>query len=67
MTAKSRLQVKSKTAERFREFSRKNHSNQSETLDLILDFFEKWIFRTMLTPLKTTFLVSVIPADTDPL
>lgn len=49
MTAKSRLQVKAKTAERFREFSRKNHSNQSETLELILDFFEK----NNLSPFET--------------
>lgn len=41
MTAKSRLQVKAHTANRFREFSKKNNSNQSQTLDLILDFFEK--------------------------
>lgn len=41
MKTKSRLQVKLSTATRFREFSQKNNSNQSETLDLILDFFEK--------------------------
>ena len=46
---KSRLQVKASTAKRFREFSKKNHSNQSETLDLILDFFEK----NNLSPFET--------------
>ncbi|WP_300433963.1 BfmA/BtgA family mobilization protein [Christiangramia sp.] len=49
MTAKSRLQLKTKTAERFREFSKKNDSNQSETLDLMLDFFEK----NNLSPFET--------------
>jgi len=49
MTTKSRLQVKAKTANRFREFSKKNNSNQSETLDLILDFFEK----NNLSPFET--------------
>ena len=49
MTTKSRLQVKSKTADRFREFSKKNNSNQSQTLDLILDFFEK----NNLSPFET--------------
>ena len=41
MSKKSRLQIRLKTAERFRLFSKKNNSNQSETLDLMLDFFEK--------------------------
>lgn len=41
MKIKSRIQLKLRTANRFREFSQKNNSNQSETLDLILDFFEK--------------------------
>ena len=49
MTAKSRLQVRLKTANRFREFSKRNNSNQSETLDLILDFFEK----NNLSPFET--------------
>ncbi|SDR77341.1 hypothetical protein SAMN04487764_0615 [Gillisia sp. Hel1_33_143] len=49
MTTKSRLQIQSKTANRFREFSKKNNSNQSETLDLILDFFEK----NNLSPFET--------------
>ncbi len=49
MTTKSRLQIKSKTANRFREFSKKNNSNQSETLDLILNFFEK----NNLSPFET--------------
>lgn len=49
MTTKSRLQIQSKTANRFREFSKKNSSNQSETLDLILDFFEK----NNLSPFET--------------
>ncbi len=49
MTAKSRLQLSLKTAERFREFSKKNDSNQSETLDLMLDFFEK----NNLSPFET--------------
>ncbi|WP_219552121.1 BfmA/BtgA family mobilization protein [Gramella sp. MT6] len=49
MTAKSRLQLSLKTAERFREFSKKNNSNQSETLDLMLDFFEK----NNLSPFET--------------
>ena len=47
--AKSRLQLKASTAKRFREFSKKNNSNQSETLDLILDFFEK----NNLSPFET--------------
>lgn len=38
--AKSRLQLTLNTAKRFREFSKKNNSNQSQTLDLMLDFFE---------------------------
>lgn len=41
MTVKSRLQLSLKTAERFRDFSKKNNSNQSETLDLMLDFLRK--------------------------
>lgn len=49
MKTKSRLQVKASTANRFREFSKKNNSNQSETLDLILDFFEK----NNLSPFET--------------
>ena len=49
MTVKSRLQLSLKTADRFREFSRKNNSNQSETLDLMLDFFEK----NNLSPFET--------------
>jgi len=49
MNTKSRLQVKAKTANRFREFSKKNNSNPSETLDLILDFFEK----NNLSPFET--------------
>ncbi|WP_051931184.1 BfmA/BtgA family mobilization protein [Gillisia sp. Hel_I_29] len=49
MTTKSRLQIQSKTANRFREFSKKNNSNQSQTLDLILDFFEK----NNLSPFET--------------
>ncbi len=49
MNTKSRLQVKAKTATRFREFSKKNHSYPSETLDLILDFFEK----NNLSPFET--------------
>jgi len=49
MKTKSRLQVKLSTANRFREFSQKNNSNQSETLDLILDFFEK----NNLSPFET--------------
>jgi hypothetical protein len=49
MTVKSRLQLSLKTADRFREFSKKNNSNQSETLDLILDFFEK----NNLSPFET--------------
>tara|TARA_B100000953_G_scaffold238781_1_gene200298 strand:+ start:1163 stop:1687 length:525 start_codon:yes stop_codon:yes gene_type:complete len=47
--AKSRLQLKANTAKRFREFSKKNNSNQSETLDLILDFFEQ----NNLSPFET--------------
>ncbi|WP_081210531.1 BfmA/BtgA family mobilization protein [Salegentibacter sediminis] len=47
--SKSRLQLKANTAKRFREFSKKNNSNQSETLDLILDFFEK----NNLSPFET--------------
>jgi hypothetical protein len=47
--AKSRLQLKASTAKRFREFSKKNNSNQSETLDLILDFFEQ----NNLSPFET--------------
>ena len=47
--SKSRLQLKASTAKRFREFSKKNNSNQSETLDLILDFFEK----NNLSPFET--------------
>jgi hypothetical protein len=47
--AKSRLQLKANTANRFREFSKKNNSNQSETLDLILDFFEQ----NNLSPFET--------------
>lgn len=46
---KSRLQLKASTANRFREFSKKNNSNQSETLDLILDFFEQ----NNLSPFET--------------
>ncbi|WP_300441426.1 BfmA/BtgA family mobilization protein [Christiangramia sp.] len=49
MTAKSRLQLRAKTAKRFREFSKKNDSNLSETLDLMLDFFEK----NNLSPFET--------------
>ncbi len=49
MTAKSRLQLRAKTAKRFREFSKKNNSNQSETLDLMLEFFEK----NNLSPFET--------------
>ncbi|MGY8915350.1 MAG: BfmA/BtgA family mobilization protein [Flavobacteriales bacterium] len=49
MSNTSRLQVKSKTAARFREFSRKNNSHPSETLDLVLDFFEK----NNLSPFET--------------
>ncbi|WBL22724.1 BfmA/BtgA family mobilization protein [Zunongwangia sp. HRR-M8] len=49
MTAKSRLQVKAHTANRFRDFSKKNNSNQSDTLELILDFFEK----NNLSPFET--------------
>ena len=49
MTAKSRLQLGAKTANRFREFSKKNNSNQSEALDLMLDFFEK----NNLSPFET--------------
>lgn len=49
MTVKSRLQLSLKTAERFRDFSKKNNSNQSETLDLMLDFFEK----NNLSPFET--------------
>ncbi len=49
MTVKSRLQLSLKTAERFREFSKKNNTNQSETLDLMLDFFEK----NNLSPFET--------------
>lgn len=49
MTAKSRLQLRLRTAERFREFSKKNNSNQSESLDLMLDFFEK----NNLSPFET--------------
>ena len=49
MTAKSRLQIKLNTAKKFREFAKKNNSNQSETLDLILDFFEK----NNLSPFET--------------
>ncbi len=49
MKIKSRLQVKLSTANRFREFSQKNNSNQSETLDLMLDFFEK----NNLSPFET--------------
>lgn len=40
MSTTSRLQVKSTTANRFREFSKKNGSHPSETLALMLDFFE---------------------------
>jgi phosphomevalonate kinase len=47
--AKSSLQLKASTAKRFREFSKKNNSNQSETLDLILDFFEQ----NNLSPFET--------------
>ncbi|MBZ9728757.1 hypothetical protein LB467_03585 [Salegentibacter sp. JZCK2] len=47
--AKSRLQLKASTAKRFREFSKKNNSKQSETLDLVLDFFEK----NNLSPFET--------------
>ncbi|MGW1453780.1 BfmA/BtgA family mobilization protein [Salegentibacter agarivorans] len=47
--AKSRLQLKGSTAKRFREFSKKNNSSQSETLDLILDFFEQ----NNLSPFET--------------
>ena len=47
--AKSRLQLKARTAKRFREFSKKNNSNQSETLDLVLDFFEQ----NNLSPFET--------------
>jgi hypothetical protein len=47
--AKSRLQLKTSTAKRFREFSKKNNSNQSETLDLVLDFFEQ----NNLSPFET--------------
>ena len=47
--AKSRLQLKASTAKRFREFSKKNNSNQSETLDLVLDFFEQ----NNLSPFET--------------
>lgn len=46
---KSRLQLKASTANRFREFSKKNNSNQSETLDLVLDFFEQ----NNLSPFET--------------
>lgn len=49
MTTKSRLQVRLKTANRFREFSKKNNSHPSETLDLVLDFFEK----NNLSPFET--------------
>ncbi len=49
MKAKSRLQLRAKTAKRFREFSKKNDNNQSETLDLMLDFFEK----NNLSPFET--------------
>jgi len=49
MQTNSRLQLKLNTAKRFREFSQKNNSNQSETLDLILDFFEK----NNLSPFET--------------
>ena len=49
MTAKSRLQLTLKAARRFREFSKKNNSNQSETMDLMLDFFEK----NNLSPFET--------------
>lgn len=47
--SKSRLQLKASTAKRFREFSKKNDSDQSETLDLVLDFFEK----NNLSPFET--------------
>lgn len=46
---KSRLQLKVNTAKRFREFSKKNNSNQSESLNLMLDFFEK----NNLSPFET--------------
>lgn len=48
MTVKSRLQLSLKTAERFRDFSKKNNSNQSETLDLMLDFFLRKITSPLL-------------------
>ena len=47
--SKSRLQLKASTAKRFREFSKKNNSNQSESLNLMLDFFEK----NNLSPFET--------------
>lgn len=40
MSTTSRFQVKSTTADRFREFSKKNSATPSETLALMLDFFE---------------------------
>lgn len=49
MKTKSRLQLKLSTANRFREFSKKNNSNQSASLDLMLDFFEK----NNLSPFET--------------
>lgn len=49
MNSNSRLQLKLSTANRFRDFSKKNDSNQSQTLDLMLDFFEK----NNLSPFET--------------